>query len=159
MLEVAMRALTTLGVLLCVWGGRGAAAQLVSPATSGAMQGAIQAADREATVWFGLLRDDRARDAWNRAAPHFRQRINRETFERTWSLHTGRLQPVVARRVTAIRYVVAAPPDRPELVVFDTRVEFRGGTFGGETVTLALGDGVWRVWEYSVAPGSNPRDR
>lgn len=154
-----MKVSIALGAILGLVCAQGAAAQLVSPATAAAMNGAIQAADREATTWFGLLRDDRSRDAWNRAALHLRQQINRETFERTWSPHTGRLQPVVARRLTAIRYVIAAPPDRPEMVVFDTRVEFRGGTFGGETVTLALGDGVWRVWEYAVAPGSNPSDR
>ncbi len=158
-LEVAMRISTTLGAVLCLVCAQGTAAQLMSPATSAAMNGAIQAADREATLWLGLIRDDRARDAWNRTAPHFKQRINRETFERIWSPHSGRLQPVVSRRNTAVRYIAAAPPDQPEMVVFDTRVEFRGGTLGGETITLGLAEGVWRVWEYAVSPGSTPRSR
>ncbi len=154
-----MKRSLVLGVLACMAGAPAVAAQLVSSATSAAMSGAVAAADREATLWLGMLRDDRARDAWARTAAHFKQRMNRETFERTWSPHYGRLQPVVARRIAAVRYVAPNPPDQPELVVFDTRVEFRGGTFGGETITLAMAEGAWRVFEYTVAPSSNPKDR
>jgi len=153
-----MNASFVLGLLLAL-GAHDVTAQLVSPTASAAMNSAIQAADREAILWLGLIRDDRARDAWNRTAPHFKQRINRETFERIWSPHSGRLQPVVSRRNTAVRYIAAALPDQPEMVVFDTRVEFRGGTLGGETITLGLVAGVWRVWEYAVSPGSTPRSR
>lgn len=154
-----MKASIGIGVLACLIGVPALRAQLVSPATSAAMNSAVAAADREVTLWFGLLRDDQARDAWTRTTPHFKQRMNRETFERVWSPHSGRFQPVVSRRVTAIRYVAPNPPRQPGVVVFDTWVEFRGGTFGGETVALALEAGLWRVSEYAVAPSSNPRDR
>ncbi len=132
---------------------RVSSAQLVDAAASAAMNGAVAAADREVTIWFNLLRGDDPRAAWERGSPHFKERINRETFIRMWSGSVRSLEPVLKRRLTALRYVPADPPRFPEAVVFDTRVDFRGGTQGGETVTLARGDdGVWRVWEYLVSP-------
>ena len=66
----------------------------------------------------------------------------------------GTLQPIVSRKVTAVRYVPAEPGQNPETVVFDTRLEFQGGTYGGETVAVALQGGAWRVWDYAVSPST-----
>ena len=129
------------------------AGQLVDPATTAAMNAAVVAADREITIWFNLIRGDDPRAAWERGSVQFKERLNREIFVRIWSGSVRSFEPVLKRRVTAVRYVPADPPRYPEAVVFDTRIDFRGGTQGGETVTLARGDdGIWRVWEYLVSP-------
>lgn len=130
-----------------------AAGQLVDPATTAGMYAAIGAADRELTIFLNLIKDDDPRAAWERGSPQFKQRINRETFVATWSRAGRGLEPVLKRRLTAVRYVPIDPPNYPEAVVFDTRIDFRGGTQGGETITMARSpDGIWRVWEYLVSP-------
>ena len=128
--------------------------QLVDRATIGTMNSSVEAAERELVIWFNLVRDGSPRAAWDRSSPHFQQFVLPETWEHVWSGVAGGLQPVINRKVTSLRYVPIEPNRYPEAVIFDTRIEFRGGTFGGETVIMAQESGVWRVWEYAVSPST-----
>ena len=128
--------------------------QLIDRGTIGTMPASIEAAERELVVWFNLVKDGNPRAAWDRGSPHFQQFVLPETWEQAWSGVPGALQPVINRKVTSLRYVPVEPNRYPEAVIFDTRIEFRGGTFGGETIIMAQEAGVWRVWEYAVSPST-----
>ncbi len=129
-------------------------AQLIDRATVGAMSTSVAAAEQELVIWFNLVRDGSARAAWERGSPHFQGSVLPETWEHVWSGVADGLQPVINRKVTSLRYVPIEPNRYPEAVIFDTRIEFQGGTFGGETVIVAQEGGRWRVWEYAVSPST-----
>ncbi len=129
-------------------------AQLVDQSTIGTMNASVAAAERELVAWLNLVRDGSPRAAWERSSMHFQQITRPETWDRVWSGVPGALQPVINRKVTALRYVPVEPNRYPEAVIFDTRIEFRGGTFGGETVIVAQEGGQWRIWEYAVSPST-----
>lgn len=141
-------------VLIAAAAASSVEAQLVDRSTIGTMNASVEAAERELVVWFNLVRDGSPRAAWDRSSPHFHQFVLPEIWERVWSGVPGALQPVINRKVTALRYVPIEPNRYPEAVIFDTRIEFRGGTFGGETVIVAHEGGQWRVWEYAVSPST-----
>ncbi len=141
-------------ILIAASAATGLEAQLVDKSTIGTMNASVEAAERELVIWFNLVRDGSPRAAWDRSSPHFQQFVLPETWERVWSGVSGSLQPVINRKVTSLRYVPIEPNRYPEAVIFDTRIEFRGGTFGGETVILAQEGGQWRVWEYAVSPST-----
>ena len=128
--------------------------QLIDRSTIGTMNAGVEAAERELVMWFNLVRDGSPRAAWDRSSSHFQQFVLPETWDHVWSGVADGLQPVINRKVTSLRYVPIEPNRYPEAVIFDTRIEFRGGTFGGETVILAQEGGVWRVWEYAVSPST-----
>ena len=128
--------------------------QLIDRSTVGTMNASVEAAERELVIWLNLVRDGSPRAAWDRGSPHFQQSVLPETWEHVWSGVADGLQPVINRKVTSLRYVPIEPDRYPEAVIFDTRVEFRGGTFGGETVIMAQEGGAWRVWEYAISPST-----
>lgn len=148
-----MRLVLTVGMGFALT-GPAAAQKLVEQTMAGAMSTSVTGAERELSRFFSVLQAGDSRGAWNQTSPHFKQLIPVENWTQAWSGVVGTLQPVENRRVTAIRYLPAESDRHPEIVAFDTRLEFRGGTFGGETVLVALEDGRWRVWDYAVSPST-----
>ncbi|MFN0180654.1 MAG: DUF4019 domain-containing protein [Gemmatimonadales bacterium] len=130
------------------------AAQVLDRSAIGGMSDKVIEAEKELTVWLNLIKDGNVTASWERTGPRFKQFFFRETWERAWSGGVGSLQPIVARKLTAVRYVPIEPTRYPEAVVFDTRVEFQGGTFGGETIIVAFQTGRWQVWDYAVSPSA-----
>ena len=131
-----------------------AGAQQVDQSALGAMGPSVTSAQAELVVWCNLIKDGSARAAWDRASPRLKSIYTVENWQQAWSGVVGTLQPITNRKITAVRYVPADADRNPEAVVFDTRVEFQGETFGGETVVVALEAGAWRVWDYAISPSS-----
>lgn len=128
------------------------AAQVLDRSALGGMSDKVTEAEKELTVWFNLIKDGNAAASWERAGPRFKQYFFRETWQRVWSGSVGGFQPILGRKITAVRYVPIEASRYPEAVVFDTKIEFQGGTFGGETIILAFENARWQVWDYAVSP-------
>ena len=149
-----MRFLVGGAVVLAMAGPAGA--QQVDQSALGAMGPSVTSAQAELVVWCNLIKDGSARAAWDRASPRLKSIYTVENWQQAWSGVVGTLQPITNRKITAVRYVPADADRNPEAVVFDTRVEFQGGTFGGETVVVALeagaGPGTATTAAWSAVP-------
>ena len=130
------------------------AAQTFDRSALNGMSERMVEAEKELTLWLNLIKDGSIAASWERTSPRFKRYFLRETWGRHWSGVIGGLQPVTHRKLTAVRYVPIEANRFPEAVIFDTRIEFQGGTFGGETIIVAYENARWQIWDYAVSPTS-----
>lgn len=126
---------------------------LVQPAEDGQHDqntGRVESAQRAALAWLILLDAEDYSALWAQCSEKFRDRVNRQAWEKvmqSWRAPFGVAQARKLQAAKLTRTIPAAPLGEYLLLQYQT--QFAHAASSMETVTLAKGqDGAWRVSAY-----------